>query len=192
MDFLQQLFDTSDFPPRWQCGRWSHALGWLHIVSDTSIAAAYFAIPLLIGYFAWKRRDLPFLPIFWLFALFIFCCGFGHLIEATIFWHPWYRLAGMIKLSTASVSWLTVITLVPLLPKALALPGLAVSNRELAKQINEHRDMEQKLLLNNRELQAFLNNVLEREERILQLKAEVNELLRELGRQSRYATASQP
>ncbi|TWT92992.1 hybrid sensor histidine kinase/response regulator [Neorhodopirellula pilleata] len=48
IDFFQNLFDTSDFPPRWYCGNWSDFLGWLHVVSDLAIWLAYFAIPAVL------------------------------------------------------------------------------------------------------------------------------------------------
>ncbi len=35
--FLGSLFDTSDFMPRWYCGTWTSAEGWLHICSDLAI-----------------------------------------------------------------------------------------------------------------------------------------------------------
>ena len=41
---------------------------------------------------------------FLLFAAFILACGTTHLMEATIFWWPAYRLAGVIKLITAGAS----------------------------------------------------------------------------------------
>jgi len=123
-EFLQKLFDTTGFPARWKCGVWSAELGWMHILSDLAIFGAYAAIPVSLIYFVRRRQDVPFPPIFWLFAAFIFACGFGHLVEATIFWHPWYRFSGAVKLFTAVVSWLTVGALIKVLPKALTLPGL--------------------------------------------------------------------
>ena len=35
IDFLANPFDTTGFVPRWHCGAWSPALGWLHIVCET-------------------------------------------------------------------------------------------------------------------------------------------------------------
>ncbi len=141
---LQQIFDATDFPPRWRCGNWSESLGWLHIISDMAIFGAYFAIPVVLAYFVLRRKDVPFPRIFWLFALFIMSCGIGHGIEATIFWHPWYRLSGVVKMITAIVSWATVIALIPLLPKALALPGLAKVNADLAREIEERKRAEER------------------------------------------------
>lgn len=192
-EFLGKLLDTADFPARWTCGRWSSSLGWLHIVSDIAIFAAYAAIPCLLVYFAHRRRDVPFLPVFWLFAAFILSCGLGHLIEAVIFWHPWYRLAGLVKLITAIVSWVTVIALVPVLPKALALPGMAAMNRRLKNEIEERERAEEaarthaeNLKRYNRELLDFSRSVVDREDRVIELKEEINQLLRESGRPPRY------
>lgn len=136
------LFDTTGFPPRWYCGEWSAAHGWLHIVSDLGIFTAYFAIPCVLVYFVRKRADVPFMPVVWLFAAFILSCGIGHAIEASLFWHPWYRLSGLVKLVTALVSWATVLALIPLVPKALALPGLAAVNRQLREEIERRERAE--------------------------------------------------
>ncbi len=120
---LFYLFDTSAFPPRWQCGGgWQQEpfWGWLHIGSDVAIWGAYTAIPFVLIYFLRKRPDLPFPKILWLFVAFIFACGTVHLVEATLFWWPAYRFSGLVKLTTAVVSWATVFALLPLLPLVFA------------------------------------------------------------------------
>ena len=48
-------------------------------------------------------------------------CGTTHLMEAIIFWWPVYRLAGLIKLFTALVSWGTVFALIRVAPRFLAM-----------------------------------------------------------------------
>lgn len=185
-DLVAKLFDTSDFPARWNCGNWSTPHGITHIVSDLAIFGAYAAIPCALAYFVIRRRDVPFLPIFWLFVAFIAFCGLGHLVEATIFWHPWYRFSALIKVCTALVSWATVLALLPVLPKALGLPGLAQVNQQLVAEIAERESTEAKLRQSHSELQDFSRVALEREERVMELKAEVNALLNELGRGARY------
>ena len=140
---ITNLFDTTGFPPRWQCGSgWTESLGWLHIVSDVLIWGAYVAVPIVLSYFiVKKRRDLPFSRIFILFGAFIFACGFGHLIEAIIFWQPVYRLAGVVKFWTALVSWATVFALIPITPRALAMR----SPDELEREIQERKRAEEQL-----------------------------------------------
>jgi len=124
MNWVRNLFDTSDFPPRWHCGSWTAPLGYLHIVSDLLIFAAYFAIPTALAIVAFRRRDFPFSALLLLFVTFILACGTTHLIEAIIFYHPIYRLAGLAKAFTAVVSVLTALVLIRSLPSLLALPGL--------------------------------------------------------------------
>ena len=115
-NFFSKLLDTSDFPRRWECGNWESFHGWLHIISDFAVFAAYTAIPIVILFFAWrrKRNDMPiqFPGLFWLFCAFIFACGTVHFIEATIFFNPLYRLSGIFKFLTAVFSWATVVALV--------------------------------------------------------------------------------
>ena len=159
VEFFTSLFDTTGFPPRWHCGVWSAQLGWLHIVSDVAVFGAYTAIPVVLAYFVLRKPDVPFPRVFWLFVAFIFSCGFGHLLEAVIFWEPIYRFAGLVKLFTAIVSWGTVIALVVVVPQALSLPGLARLNAELRGEVDERRRMEDAL----RASEEKLADLLERE-----------------------------
>jgi hypothetical protein len=119
--FLASLLSTEGFPPRWQCGDWSAGHGWLHIISDLGVWSAYLAIPLVLWYLVFRRRNLPFRFMFVLFGAFIVFCGTTHLIEAIVFWWPAYRLAGLVKLATAVISWATVFALVALAPKILSI-----------------------------------------------------------------------
>jgi two-component system CheB/CheR fusion protein len=150
LDFLIRLLDTDGFPPRWQCGNWSPGHGWLHILSDLAVWSAYFAIPCILVYFVLRRRDVPFPTIFWLFGAFILACGTTHLMEAIIFWHPVYRLAGVIKLLTALVSWGTVLALVPTIPKALAMR----TPEELEREIAARKEAEHALHRANADLET--------------------------------------
>jgi PAS domain S-box-containing protein len=163
-DFLTHLFDTSGFQPRWYCGDWSAGHGWLHILSDVSVWSAYVAIPCVLGYFVLRRKDIPFRLVFLLFGAFILACGTTHLMEAIIFWWPAYRLAGVLKLVTAIVSWGTVLALVPVTPMALAMRSpeelkleivgreqaeiaLQEANAELARQVEALRASEERFRL---------------------------------------------
>jgi two-component sensor histidine kinase len=145
MGILRSLFDTTGFPARWFCGRWSPLHGWLHIAADLAVFAAYAAIPVALVLFVRRRRDTPFLPIFWLFAGFILACGFGHLVDATVFWRPHYRLLTSVKVLTGVVSWLTVLALVRVLPKALTL------HADLDQRVQE-RTAELSRMLHEREV----------------------------------------
>lgn len=140
MEFIRFLFDTANWPPRWHCGTWTDTLGWIHILSDLAIFGAYLAIPCILLYFCKKRQDIPFQKILILFGLFIVFCGTGHLIEASIFWYPVYRFDGLVKLSTATVSWITVIAMIPFIPRVLNFPKLEELNEILESNLKETRE----------------------------------------------------
>jgi two-component system cell cycle sensor histidine kinase/response regulator CckA len=149
LDLISRLFDTSDFPARWQCGNWSPADGWTHILSDLGVWSAYFAIPLVLGFFLRRRPDLPFRRVVWLFVAFILLCGSTHLMEAVVFWWPAYRLAGLLKLVTAVVSWVTVVALVRVAPvlMSMRLP------QDLEREIAARKEAEAKLRETNADLE---------------------------------------
>jgi signal transduction histidine kinase len=120
--------------PHGYCYLWQPGLLTLHVVSDSIITLAYYSIPLGLVYFVRKRQDLPFHWMFVLFAVFIVACGTTHLMEIWTLWHPSYWLSGGIKFVTAGASIGTAVLLVPLIPKAIALPSpaqLAAKNNEL-------------------------------------------------------------
>lgn len=118
-EVLTRPFDPTGFVPRKACGEgWSEALVWLTMTSDLFIWLAYVSIPLVLLYFT-KRRDLPFPRLFVLFALFILACGTTHLLDAIVFEYPIYRFAGIMKAVTAVVSWVTVIALIPVVPRVM-------------------------------------------------------------------------
>ncbi|MBI1291619.1 response regulator [bacterium] len=139
MDYLSKLFDLSDFPARWRCGNWTAFEGWLHIGSDLAIWGAYMAIPFTIAHFLRRRPEVQFPTIFWLFAAFIFSCGTTHLIEASIFYYPIYRISGVAKALTAILSWATVLALVRVTPEALKLPLLKQVNDELTREVAQRK-----------------------------------------------------
>lgn len=147
VDLLSALFDTDEFPPRWDFGPWTAIHSWVHITSDVSIFTAYVAISAVLGYFAFRRKDVPFLPVLWLFAAFILFCGVGHLIEASLYyWHPWYRLSGLVKVCTATASCATILALPRIVPQALALPGLSNVNQALEREIGDRGKAEDRFL----------------------------------------------
>lgn len=134
--------------PHGYCYLWQPGLLTLHVVSDSIITLAYYSIPLGLVYFVRKRADLPFHWMFVLFAVFIVACGTTHLMEIWTLWHPSYWLSGAVKVVTAGASLGTAVLLVPLIPKAIALPSPA----QLEAKNDELRAV-------NRELETFSYSV---------------------------------
>lgn len=122
--------------PHGFCYQWKPALLWLHAVSDTLIAFAYFLIPVALLYLARKRKDIPFNWMFACFSVFIAACGATHLMEVWTLWVPSYWFSGGVKVLTALASLPTAMFLVQVIPKVLSLPGpeeMAMANEELRR-----------------------------------------------------------
>jgi hypothetical protein len=124
MDWFTRLCSSGGFQPYGFCYNWNSGLVWLHVVSDVLIAAAYFAIPVILLWFLRQRRDIPFGWILALFGIFIVACGATHLMEIWNLWHAQYWLAGVLKAVTALASVSTAIVLVILVPRLLKVPNL--------------------------------------------------------------------
>lgn len=146
--FFNYPFDSNGFIPHGHCYLWQTGLVWLHIISDATIALAYYSIPFLLIYFISKRKDVPFNGVFLLFGAFIIVCGTGHLMEIWTLWHPDYWIAGGLKALTAIISIYTAFALFFLMPQALTLPSpaqLEAINRVLSTEIVERKRIEKQL-----------------------------------------------
>jgi chemotaxis family two-component system sensor kinase Cph1 len=150
-DFFKQLFDTAGFPPRWHCGKWTDFHGWFYIISDLLIWSAYFSIPFIIINYVSKRSELRFPKMYFLFAAFILACGLTHLIDAVIFWYPFYRFSALVRFITAILSLLTVYNLIKILPVAFSLK----TEKQLEEEVIQRKKAEEELLSKSSELQAI-------------------------------------
>jgi signal transduction histidine kinase/CheY-like chemotaxis protein len=156
LDFFSHLLSADPFMPHGMCFMWDPLVLWLHVISDTLIAAAYYALPVLLFYFSRRRRDIPFNWIFVAFGMFILACGATHLLAAVTVWHPVYRLDGVVKAVTAVASIATALMLVPLMPTLISLPSpsqLKRVNTTLALEIEERRTAEAEVRHINEELE---------------------------------------
>lgn len=140
VEFFSRLLDTSDWPPRWHCGKWSSFHGWLYIISDLLVWSAYFVIPLIIIRFITKKHDARFIRLYFLFAAFILACGATHFFDAVTFWFPVYRVNALVRAITGIISWITVFYLIKVLPLAFSLR----SSRELEEEVEQRKKAEDK------------------------------------------------
>ena len=151
VDFFRRLTDTSDWPPRWLCGRWTDFHGWLYVFSDLMIWLAYMAIPLILIRFVTLKKGVPMPSVFLLFGAFIMLCGATHLLDAVMFWWPAYRLNALIRLLTGVVSVATVIALIRHFNEAVGLR----TSREFERELSFRQQAVQELSRSNQELQQF-------------------------------------
>ncbi|MEH1921397.1 hybrid sensor histidine kinase/response regulator [Nostoc sp.] len=205
-DIISELwtnfFTSESFIPHGHCYLWQTNLVWLHILSDSLIALAYYSIPATLFYFVRKREDLPFDWIFLLFSAFIVACGTTHLIEIWTLWHPIYWVSGFVKAVTAIISFITAINLVYLVPQALAFPSpaqLEQANQELQIQIAERLRVEKELRKYQNHLEEMValrtNEITKTNEQLQQEILErqrILEILRQSEERYRYLAEAIP
>lgn len=153
ISFFKKLLDSSDWPARWHCGRWTPFHGWLYIISDLLIWSAYFAIPLFILKYISRKHEIRFTRLYFLFAAFILACGATHFLDAVAFWVPAYRLGALVRFITGAVSWVTVGYLYKLLPVAFSLK----SPNQLEKEIEQRKKAEEQSKANEEQVQTIFN-----------------------------------
>jgi PAS domain S-box-containing protein len=140
MNWLTTILAERNLMPHGYCLVWDPALIWLHVISDSIIALAYFSIPGALLYFISRRADVAFSWVFALFAAFIVLCGTTHLFEIWTLWHPDYAVQGLVKAATALTSIVTAVTLWRIMPAALAVPSqtqLRAVNADLSREVLE-------------------------------------------------------
>jgi light-regulated signal transduction histidine kinase (bacteriophytochrome) len=114
--------------------------------------SAYFMIPLIIIYYASKKRSgLKFHKAYLLFAAFIVLCGSTHFLDALMFWVPLYRINALVRFVTGVVSLATVFYLIKILPEAFRQK----TSLELEREITRREEAEKKLAEANKGLEAF-------------------------------------
>ncbi|MDZ8262818.1 ATP-binding protein [Nostoc sp. ChiQUE01b] len=196
------FWTSESFIPHGHCYLWQTNLVWLHILSDAFIALAYYSIPATLFYFVRKRQDLPFDWIFLLFSGFIVACGTTHLMEIWTLWHPTYWMSGFLKAVTATISVITAVELIPLVPQALALPSptqLEQTNQELQTQISERLWVEEELRKYQNHLEEMVavrtNEITKTNEQLQQEILErqrILEILRQSEERYRYLAEAIP
>ncbi|MBN4005730.1 hybrid sensor histidine kinase/response regulator [Nostoc sp. LPT] len=201
-EFWTNFLTSESFIPHGHCYLWQTNLVWLHILSDAFIALAYYSIPATLFYFVRKRQDLPFDWIFLLFSGFIVACGTTHLMEIWTLWHPIYWISGFLKGVTATISVITAVELIPLVPQALALPSstqLEQANQQLQTQISERLWIEEELRKYQNHLEEMVavrtNEITKTNEQLQQEILErqrILEILRQSEERYRYLAEAIP
>jgi signal transduction histidine kinase len=137
---LTDFFTSGGLAPHGYCLLWRPGLVWTHVLSDVTIALAYFSIPIALVTLVRRRPDVEFGWMFWLFALFITACGMTHVMGIWTLWHADYGAEAAVKAVTAVASAATAVLLWRLIPRLLAIPSassLRRKNEELAALIVE-------------------------------------------------------
>ena len=157
-------------------------LFWVFIVSNLVTFVAYTLIPIALTYFIWKRKDMMFGYIFWLFGLFIILCGIHHLLYVITFWYPIYGLEAINDMILALVSIATFFVLLSILPMAVKLRSPAEMEK-INKQLRQDEEKMQSTLdslhAKTLELEAVNKTMVNRELKMVELKKEIEDLKKE-------------
>ncbi|MEO6831997.1 MAG: ATP-binding protein [Chitinophagaceae bacterium] len=131
-EFFSKIFDSSDWPSRWQFSHWSDFHGWLYIISDLLIwSACLAAFVAIFRYLSKQKQALHFRKLYLLFGAFILICSTTLLLDAMMFWLPLYRVQALALLTTGIISWITVIQIFKFLHNALSIKTFSELEQEI-------------------------------------------------------------
>ena len=138
---------ATDFLPHLYCFLGNPGLVWTHVVADSLIAIAYFAISVTLVYLVYKgRRDIPFRWMFLAFGLFIIACGGTHFMEVITIWTPVYVLSAAVKGFTAVASLTTAAVLPFAVPRVLKLVQQAKESEQVTARLRASEERKEALL----------------------------------------------
>jgi PAS domain S-box-containing protein len=92
------------------------------VAANTTIALAYFSIPLAIVHVLQRRPGVVHPGLAGLFGAFIFACGLTHLLHVWTLWRPDYAWQALADSATALISLATALALWRWMPAILAIP----------------------------------------------------------------------
>lgn len=167
----------------------------LYRIADTTIALAYFSIPVSMLWVLRKRSDDLPLPRLWIaFVLFIFACGGTHALHAISFGGEgvWLSVRTSLQAVTAVVSIATAVSLNFALPRIAEMPSPRQQTAALETAVSDATREKDALLL---ELHHRVGNQLAKMGALVRLETRkadpaalpsllrVEQLLEELGRE---------
>jgi PAS domain S-box-containing protein len=141
LDFFSSMFKTDGFSSRWERHGWPPALTAWNIASAVAIWAAYTTTLVALNYFILRRKNARVPRAFWIFEGFLFASGTLSLLQSLAYWWPVYRFHAVLRVITAVLSWGAVVTLIPVIPRILALRR----PEELAREVAERKKAEETL-----------------------------------------------
>ncbi|HRX85177.1 MAG TPA: ATP-binding protein [Phycisphaerae bacterium] len=127
--------------------------GWLPVLADLAAGSAFIGIAVLLVFFLCRHPDVPFRPLFALVSLLIGIGGAEHVLDASTTWWPVPALALVLRIATAIAAWGTVLVILIVLPRALALPGYRDVVHRLEAEIADRRQRENILRNHSAELE---------------------------------------
>ncbi len=146
---------------------WQPELLRLHIIADSLITLAYYALGVILMYIVYKQYILPQGWILGLCGVLFIASGSTHLIDVWTFWYPVYGLSGVIKAIAALIAWYGVVKLVMIAarldnPEGQAL-GLLGMMRDivysLRHSITSHQQTELALKASEERLSLLIDGV---------------------------------
>jgi two-component system sensor histidine kinase/response regulator len=150
--FISSLFKTDAFRIRaLDAGDWTPALIWLSILSALAIWAAFMTAVIAVNYFILRRQNARVSRAFWVFEAFLITTGTLFLVDAIVFAWPIYRFQVFLAALTAGLTWAAVLTLIPRIPRVLALRR----PEELAKEIAERKKAEETLAVSEQRFRTM-------------------------------------
>lgn len=144
---LSERLLATNFLPHLFCYLRNPGLVWTHVIADSFIGIAYFAISVTLAYLVYKaRRDIPFHWMFLAFGLFIIACGGTHFMEVVTVWIPVYIVSAVVKVFTAAASLTTAAVLPFTVPQVLALVQQAKVSEQATAKLRASEERKEALL----------------------------------------------
>jgi PAS domain-containing protein len=152
--FLRALLGA-DFLPHLYVRRGVPEDPWILVFDDLAVAAAHFAMVVVVAQLIVKRKDSLFRKVAMLFAFFLGFRGATQLLAIWTVWHPGYQLGDHVRAVTVLLSVMTAAVLVWVLPILHRLPSAS----DLEKEIEERRRAEEAAREKEERFRTFVDSV---------------------------------
>ncbi|MEB3280294.1 MAG: PAS domain S-box protein [Lyngbya sp.] len=114
-------------------------------LADALVAIEFYALPLAIWYWIYRRKNAPFQRMLLLLSLLTFFIATTHVVAVGMWWYPFNQFLMLIKIITAAISWPIALQIISGLPQVLAIASprqLEKANLALQREIQERQQAE--------------------------------------------------
>ncbi len=130
----------------------------LYSISNLATGLAFLAMAVAEMYLLYKRKDLSYKRLFWLFICLMIFFGISFLFDSLALWFATYPWLSYVKLTTALMAWGIFILFIRMMPAMLQMKSQNQLKGTIVEQHSELHSAHLKIIESERQFKLLVNH----------------------------------